>query len=462
MKVLLVSPTVDTNYERVPCMGLMNLYLVGKNAGYDMELVDFTETSYQKGLGRILSKRYDLIGISCNFTNAVFSCMRYAKDIKKKYPDTVVISGGNHASLVPQDLLFNGYDYIVYGEGELTFSEVLCRLTKGKELKDLKGIYYLRNEEIVKNPPQALIEDLDTLPFNDYSEFDLTPYFRRSGLKYISMETSRGCIYNCAFCSTVKMWGHKFRCKSPQRILEEFKVAKNLGLEFVFIEDDDPALGEKNLRDFCGLLIKNNIGVYWGTTVGSRSVKDFSTFDLMKKAGCIKVNICIESANARILKEYRKPYTIEDNRKTCFALRERGILVHNHGIIGSVNETIRESLNTYFYLIKTSPMWHISILEPRPGSDYWTEWNGHGNVEQYRLFGKANVILGKRKEIFYLMYRIFALFYFLNPVRIGMALFATNKAIRYNYRIQYFVAYRTLKQNFLIKVRRILFKKNDR
>jgi radical SAM superfamily enzyme YgiQ (UPF0313 family) len=454
MRVLLVAPTVDTCYERVPNMGLMNLYLIGKEVNCDIELMDLTEVPYLRGLERILSKKYDLIGISCNFTNAAPYCMRYARDIKEKYPDTLIISGGNHATLVPEDLLFNRYDYIVYGEGEVTFREFLHKIFNGQSPKDLKGVYYLKGDMIIKNPPQQPIEDLDTLPLNDYSEFNLEPYFKRSGLRYISMETSRGCIYNCAFCSTVRMWGHKYRHKFPQRILEEFKAAKKLKLDFIFIEDDDVAIDEQNLRNFCELLIKENVNIPWGTTLNPRSVRDDSTLDIMKESGCIKVNICIESANPRILKEYRKPYTVRDNRIMCKKLLERGFLVHNHGIIGFPNETIRESLNTYFYLIKTSPIWHISVLEPRPGSDYWYRWNKQHDISQYRLFGKAEVILGKHKFIIYLMYRIFALFYFLNPTRVGKVLFEKNKGIHYNYKIQYYVAYRTLKANFFIFLRK--------
>lgn len=449
MKVLLVDPTVDTCYERVPNMGLMNLYLIGKDLKCDMELINLTEVHYRKGLKRILSEQYDVIGISCNFTNAAPYCMQYAKDIKEKYPNTIVISGGNHATLVPEDLLFNEYDYVIYGEGEVTFREFLQRIINRESVQHLKGVCYLKEGKIIKTLPREPIEDLDTLPLNDYSNFDLESYFKRSGMRYISMETSRGCIYNCAFCSTVRMWGHKYRHKSSRRIVDEFKIAKKLRLDFIFIEDDDIALDERHLRNTCELLVKEDAIVPWGTTIGSRSIKDYSTLDLMVRSGCVKVNICIESANPRILKEYRKPYTIEDNRRICENLLRRGLLVHNHGIIGFPDETIREILNTYFYLIKTSPIWHISVLEPRPGSDYWNKWDKRGDISQYRLFGKAEVILGRRKIITYLMYRLFVLFYFLNPKRILKALFTRNKGIRYSYMVQYYVAYRTIKENFL-------------
>ncbi len=449
MKILLIAPTVDTCYEAVLPLGLMNLFLIGEELGCDMELLDLSRVSYKNGLKRILSKPYDLVGISCNFTNAAPYVMRYAKEIKNAYPGTTVIAGGNHATLMPEDLLFNDYDYIIAGEGEASFKEFLQRLLGRQPLSDLKGLCYLKNGEVVKNPAREPIEDLDSLPLNDYSRFDLGPYFKWAKIKYLNIETSRGCIYSCAFCATVKMWGHKFRHKTPSRIVQEFTIAKKLQCDYVFLCDDDTALDEGNLRNFCRLLIEKNIIIPWGTTLGSNSIKDPTTFDLMAKSGCAKANICIESANPQILKEYRKPYTVEDNRRTCFALRKRKILVHNHGIIGSPKETLRQTLNTYFYLIKTSPIWHVSVLEPRPGTDYWQEWCKKGDFSQYRLFGKANIFLSNKKVSNYLLYRFFALGYFLNPSRIWNALFNQKKATRYNYRIQYYVAYRTVKENLL-------------
>ena len=449
MKILLISPTIDTSYEFAPPLGLMNLYLIAKELGHDVELLDLSLESYKKGIAKILSKQYDIIGVTCNFTNAIPFCIRYAKDIKKKYPDTMLVSGGNHATLLPEDLLFNGYDYVIASEGELTFKEFLQRLSDKKTVKDIDGIYYSDDGKVIRNNPRELIKDLDTLPLNDYSEFDLDPYFKTAKMHYMNIETSRGCIYNCAFCTTTKMWRHKFRIKSPERVLEEFKIAKKKGCDFIWFVDDDTAINEENLRNLCKLLIKENMNIPWGTTLGSQSIKDESTYTLMKKSGCIKVNVCIESANARILKEYSKPYTIEDNKRTCANLRKNGILLHNHGIIGLPGETLHETLNTYIHLIKTSPIWHISILEPRPGNDYWKKWSKKGDTSQYGRFGKANVILSKTRTSNYLIYRLFALYYFLNPRRIWNAFFHKNQVVRYNYWIQYYVAYKTLKVNFM-------------
>ena len=102
-------------------------------------------------------------------------------------------------------------------------------------------------------------------------------------------------------------------------------------------------------------------------------------------------------------------------------------------------------------MIRTSPTWQVSILEPRPGNDYWHAWKKTGDVEQYRLFGKANVILEKnpiKAWAVYYLYRIMVLFYLLNPHRAYKAFFTKDKAIAYWYKIHYIVAARTLRVNF--------------
>lgn len=448
-------PTIDTSYEFVHPIGLMNLYLVAKKLGHDVELLDLSLEPYKKGIAKVLAKEYDIIGMTCNFTNVVPFCIRYAKDIKKKYPNTKMVTGGNHATLLPEDLLLNGFDYVIYSEGEVTFKEFLQKLSNKENVKGIEGVCYLKEGKVVKNNPRELIKDLDTLPLNDFSEFNMNPYFKFAKMRYINIETSRGCIYNCAFCATVKMWRHKFRTKSPERVLKEFKIAKSKGCDFLWFVDDDTAINEENLRNICKLLIKENVIVPWGTTLGSQSIKNESTYDLMAKSGCVRINVCIESANPRILKEYRKAYTVEDNIKACANLRKRGICVHNHGIIGAPKETFRETLNTYFHLIKTSDIWHITILEPRPGNDYWKDWDKRGDISKYELFGKANIILSGTKTSDYLTYRLFALYYFSNPFRLWRAFFHKNKAVRYSHWIQYYVAWTTIKVNFTDLFRKI-------
>ena len=449
MKILLLIPPSDIRYEYAPSVGLMNLFLVAKDLGCAVELVDLTEYSYSKSVRKITSQRYDLVGVSCNFSNVAYSGMQYAQEIKKHFPDTVVVAGGHHATFVPGDFLNNGFDCVVYGEGELTFQEYLERLKAGETTTDLKGTYILHNGEIRKNPPRETIEDLDTLPINDYSEFDLEPYFKQSGIRFLQIMTARGCVHNCSYCSASKMWGRKFRQQSPQKIVDQFHYAKKLGVELIAIEDDDFGLQEKNVQKFCRLLIDQDTVIPWIMTIGSRSVREDLTLDLAAQAGCVMTMVSVESASPRILKAYRRPSSAEDNAKICRKLHDRGILVHNKGLIGHPDETVSEILSTYRHLRKTADVYHASILEPRPGTDFAEIWENKDDPEQYRLFGRGNAFLAKNKIVVYFLYRIMAVLYLSNPKRLYLALFGHTALIRYFYRKYYSMAYWGLRANIL-------------
>lgn len=447
--ILLVSPSSETRFEPVPHIGLMNLFLIAEELGCAVELADLTTLSHSRAVRRMLEKRYDIVGVSCSFTSSAPYFMRYAREIKERHLDTLVVGGGHHASFVPEDLLGNGYDLVVLGEAELTWRELLERFKEGRSLADLRGTAVLKNNEVHENEPRDLIEDLDTLPFNDFSRFDLTPYFKRAGLPYLHMMTSRGCVYRCKFCSSVRMWQCRFRAQSPARVLKEFHAAKAAGVEFVSIEDDDFAIDEERIRGICELLTAHDCMLPWAVTIGSRSIKENSTLALMKSAGCIEASVSIESANPRILRAYGKGFRVSDNTEMCKRLHEHGILVHNKGLIGFPDETVRESLRTCLHLANTSDISHLSILEPRPGCDYWFEWDRKGDTSQYPRFGKGNVFFARRRFLTWFLFRFYAALYLLNPRRMYRAAFAKDPAVRFLYRKYYVMAFWTLRANFV-------------
>lgn len=447
MKILLIQPNIDTCYEYASSLGLRNLVLLARES-YDAEYYDASTEPYEYSLKKILKNRYDVIGISCQFTNAIPYCISYAKAIKKHYPSTILIGGGNHATMAPEDLLDNQFDYIVLGEGEITFPKLLHCLDTQKDCRQIKGIAFSQNGEVVKTAPRELIQDLDTLPVICPDSFDDNRIYTFSGIKYLNIETSRGCPHNCSFCTTSIMWGHQYRYKSPERVLLEFKLAQQHHINFIWMVDDDTAINEERLRDICSLLIKHDARVPWATTINCMSIKQPSTYRLMRESGCIKINICLESGNERILRAYRKPFRLSDAVNAYRQLKKNDILVHNHGIIGMPGETCLETLRTYYYLMRNSDMWHVTILEPRPGNAFWEQWEGKHNILEYMKFGKANITLDYRKFFYYFIYRFFCAVYFLNPFRIYKALFLKPANIRYNYWIQYFVAYRILRGNF--------------
>ena len=201
MRILLVQPNIDTCYEYASSLGLRNLFQLCRNS-YDVEFYYASTDQYKYAIKNIIQKEYDIIGISGQFTNAIPYCISYAEKIKKHYPSTIIIGGGNHATMAPEDLLNNNFDYIVLGEGEVTFLELLNALKNKKDSAQVNGIAFLQNGQVVKTAPRELIENLDSLPVIHPDSFDDNRIYNFSGIKYLNIETSRGCQYNCSFCTT--------------------------------------------------------------------------------------------------------------------------------------------------------------------------------------------------------------------------------------------------------------------
>ncbi|HON55520.1 MAG TPA: radical SAM protein [bacterium] len=458
-KILLVQPSIDTCYEYISSLGLINLYLIAKKY-CNVDFLDETRVPLKKSIQKICSKKYDIIGVSANFTNAIPACIQYGRQIKTVYPDTILIAGGNHSTFSPEDLLFNGYDFVFLSEAEQTFEIFLNEYIKyGADydrLSKIAGLAYLQNNVVYKNRLMPLIENIDELPLLDFSDEKLNlifnNYFEFSGMRYITMETSRGCIHNCNFCSTVKMWQNKYRFKSPDRVLKEFIEAKKNNIESILIVDDDFALNEKNAQLICEKIIENKIYIPWSTTIGINSIKDEHTYRLMKKAGCEIINICIETASDRLLKEYKKPFRLKHFYATVNNIKNSGIKIHNHGIVGSATEKISETIKTFYLLFKTSELWHVSILEPRPGAEIIKSLPKDKIyiLKKFERFSKANIFFSDNifKTItIYFLYRFFVFLYLINPAHWLRAFFCKNKLVRYNYRIQYYIAMKVIFEN---------------
>jgi hypothetical protein len=139
------------------------------------------------------------------------------------------------------------------------------------------------------------------------------------------------------------------------------------------------------------------------------------------------------------------------------AVKERGMLCKNSGIIGHPDEPLSSMVRTYAYLLRRAPLWQMSILEPRPGNEYWDDWRRDRSIEDYRKLGKLNVLLVEsrwRRMAIYVLSRFMALLYFLDPRRIWGAAFVRDKHIQYWYRVHYRVAFATVKANLLDVFRR--------
>jgi radical SAM superfamily enzyme YgiQ (UPF0313 family) len=369
-KITLIRPPLGGNKYGDLSMpaGLLSLASSIKQGGYLPNIVDFAlfgrsmnnpSDIFRKSAEKILSRHPQVLGFSV-MCNNLAAALLIAKECKKMEPDLPIIFGGPGISFDEVEVLkeFGQVDIIVRGEGEITLLEVLQTLETEKPLSDVLGITYREEGQVVRNPDRPFIEDLDQLPFLDYS---LLPDFN---LYAPFLEAGRGCPFSCTFCSTCKTWKRNFRMKSPRRLAEELRNIFNLFKgknHVVTILHDHFLASRKKLDEFLGYEQDQN--VRW--TCSSRlEVLDEPLIERLKQAGCCSIFLGIESGSYEMQKETKKNLPLSKLSQVLVALCKNQIATMLSFIIGFPSETeaqINQTLLVALCSRLSGPMVDIAI-----------------------------------------------------------------------------------------------------
>jgi radical SAM superfamily enzyme YgiQ (UPF0313 family) len=371
MKIGLVFPNRDRRYKTIH-LGLASLaaYARTEHSDVQFEVLD-TRVASKSEIRRFLNTPFDLIGITV--LSPVYNEVKdIFHNIKKRSASTPICLGGPYVTTLMKEIFEETpAEFAIYGEGEITFSELISSLKGKKAISDINGIMYKDvNNTIIVNPPRQRIHNLDQLPLPAYDLFQMERYPQHR------LVTSRGCLYSCAWCNSSSIWKEGYREMSAEKIISEIEyLISNHGKKLFVFSDNTFNANLKRLEDFCDLLIKKNIQIMWSASVRADLInKRIAT--LMKKSGCYNVAIGIESANNFILEKMGKKTTIEKIREGITALKEAGIEIMSQYVIGSpydTLETIKESIAfakksgcdyTNFYTVlpfKGTPQWDYVI-----------------------------------------------------------------------------------------------------
>ena len=358
-------------------LGYLASYLM-KN-GYKVTLlVEPSEDEicrYVRGIEDGLKPR--MVGISC-MTSSFPNAVRIAQKIKRE-SDAVVVLGGNHPSVLGNEILreIESVDYIIYGEGELTILELYRHLLNGdKSCNGIRGLIWRDNGEIIKNPPRELIGNLDEVPFPardivDMRDFSTHTYIGVTG-RSATMITSRGCPFSCKFCSSHFTMGKRFRTHSVDYVYAEIEeLVKRYSISGIFFEDDYFTLQKERVHQICERIIRDNLQFSWAC-LSRTDALDSDMVRLMKRAGCHAVVFGIESGTDKVLKEVNKKVSLEDAKRVIALCRKEGLKTSASFIIGFPSETDEDMEKTYRFAEELSPtIAFFSCLVPYPGTPYY-------------------------------------------------------------------------------------------
>ncbi|NHI91319.1 MAG: radical SAM protein [Candidatus Lokiarchaeota archaeon] len=385
MRVLLIYPPFPlgegmNKIIRSPPLSLLNL--AGMIPDHEVEILDLN--LYPTMTNEFLEnkmKDFDLIGISC--MSSQLGLVLKLCEIAKKH-DIKTIVGGFHPTLSPDMIEYPNIDYIVRGEGEYAFKELLDGINPAEILGLSYKINENGNEGFQHNEPRPLIQNLDELP---YPRKDLLDYSKYHYLWVPAdvIESSRGCPYNCNFCCVAKFYCRTYRAKSPQRIMKELAQVPK-GTKLIFFVDDNFTLDAKRVDKICDLLIK--YGFHKRLLFVCQSRVDFVTKypDLVKKmskAGFLCFFLGFESLKQMSLNKMRKQITLSQAKNSVRICHENRILVFGAFIIGTIGETRQDTLDNIKNIRELGVDFMMTNpITPFPGTELWDEAMENGWIDK--------------------------------------------------------------------------------
>lgn len=361
MKILLLNPPFLDKYSkssRSPAVTksgtiyfpLWLSYAAGvlDQAGHKIKLIDAPAKCYQNRevLQMIKAFQPEFIIIDTS-TASIDSDLSFAKTVKKNFPDRKICLVGTHVSACAEEILSGEnscIDFIARHEYDYTLRELAEKLESPEQYEDILGISFVKDGKIIHTPDRPYIENLDELPFVSevYKKYlNIKDYFyAHVSYPTISIFSSRGCPSKCFYCMYSQvMFGKRYRKRSAQNLFEEcVYIAKNFPeVKEILIDDDNFAVDQKNVKEFCKLMIDAQIKLKW--VVQARVNLKYETMVLMKKAGCKLVVVGFESGNQDILDNMHKGITLEQSLRFNAAARKAKMRVHGCFMVGNPGET---------------------------------------------------------------------------------------------------------------------------
>lgn len=388
-RIVLIEPQSreDHVYKSVhmPRLGLPLLGAQLKAAGYDVKI--YVGTGSSLPWSSLLEA--DLAGISTT-TSTSSEAYRIAGYLRSH--NIPVVIGGIHATFMPDEAL-QFADYVVRGEADYTFMPLVKALEQGLTPHGIPGISFFSNGQAVHNPCESPAVDMDRLPIPDLRLIE-----HKKKMRSIPVMTSRGCPFNCTFCSVTPMFGKRYRFRSTESILQELRAYRDRHV--FFCDDNFTANRSRSIELLQAMIDQNVILKGWSAQVRVEIARDTEMLELMRQTGAKIAYAGLESINPATLKSYRKQQSVEDISEFVRRFHDYGIRVHGMFIFGGEHDTVQTIRDTVdFALDARIDSVQFLTLVPLPGTPLfkqleaedrlltreWDLYDGHHAVYQPAL-----------------------------------------------------------------------------
>ncbi len=374
MKITLVNPPYPPSVHSHPAfipLGLAYLGAVAEKAGHKVTVIDCQaeKIAPENFRDRIAQTPSEIIGVTAT-TLLYKSAMKLVGIAKEVQKQAVTILGGSHGTFWGESALkeYPALDIVLRKEGELTFIELVEKLESKTSIGNVLGITYRSGNKIVRNADRPFIENLDSLPFPAHHLLPLEK-LKHNGKIIFPLVSSRGCVYWCDFCSTVRMFGRGYRMRSPKNVVDEMQLIHDkYGIDQVTFYDDAFSVDRNRVVKICEELHSRHLRLKWdcGTRV---DMVDRELLKTMHHAGCFAVWLGVESGSETILGAMNKKIKIDQTKIAYKTAHQVGLMTIANVVLGFPGETEQTALETIRLVKELNPDdVGFYIATPYPGT----------------------------------------------------------------------------------------------
>ncbi|MBF0323886.1 MAG: cobalamin-dependent protein [Alphaproteobacteria bacterium] len=410
-RVLLVVPpgTLEESYGKLsaaagelPMLGLAFIAGSLRDQGHEVRVIDYEVNGWPMARVEddLRTFKPDVVGMTAYITN-MRRCAKVAELAKRLDPAVTVVLGGPQVTIFPEEAFAcPDIDMIVLSEGEIIVRNVMNALGDPTALRQVKGIWFRDGGEVVRNPREGLVDDLDILPRPALDLYDMDLYFPPAhiqGSRVVHLLTSRGCPFKCTFCETKLTFGRSFRYHSTDRVLEEMAGLVARGYDSFQFYDDIFTVNRKRVTELCQGIIDRGWKIRWMCFTRTNCL-DEDVLAIMKKAGCYLITFGCETGNDDLLQLLKKGLTVEQNRRGIAMAKKAGIKACSSFMLGLPGETREHTERTIAFALESGLDYAVfPITEPYPGTEMWIDAAQYGTFDDSGRY--ANSLLTENAAV---------------------------------------------------------------
>jgi anaerobic magnesium-protoporphyrin IX monomethyl ester cyclase len=384
MRILFINPRYDETQYRFkvnklcPPLGMAYIASILLREGHSVKILDMEALKMDWAAlpSFLVNEAPDLVGIHGTTPTSKYIA-QCAKIVKETCPTVTLVIGGTHATLLPEEVLGNipQADYILRGEAEFTMRDLVDGLENSQKaaIAKIPGICFRRGKRIFVSPQSPRIEDLDSLPLPAYDLLPIDAYFETGEEgRVFTMMSSRGCPYDCIYCCDPILYGHIYRARSPQNVVNEMSVlANDYKVNHIVFYDAEFMIDANRVEQICSEIISRSLHMTWRVRARADRVTE-PLLRLMKKAGCTEISIGVETGSQRLLDVLNKRCNIEDIEKAFQIAKKVGVWTVGYFMFGFPGETPQDSYRTVEFAKQLDPDWALfSVATPLPGTKFY-------------------------------------------------------------------------------------------